>query len=127
MNVDKTKRMFNDELPFWREHIRCIRENVSDNMADLAQYYYYKRLLSYYMDIVGQNSKSANKLANIIKSDKNEIKRVYSNSNNIVSTGDRARMKLFMFNHRLYGKVFSVYENMIVPIKARMRRMKNEV
>lgn len=126
MNVDKTHRMFRDELPFWREHIKCIRENVSSDMADLAQYYYYRRLMSYYMDIIEQNPQSAYKIADMIKSDKNEIKRIYSKSNNIVSKGDRARMGLFLFNHRLYRKCFSVYENMIVPVKARLRSGKNE-
>jgi glycosyltransferase involved in cell wall biosynthesis len=127
MNINKTQRMFRDELPFWQEHIKCIRENVSDYMGDLAQCYYYKRLMSYYMEIVGGDHKSACKLADMIKSDKTQIKRICSKSNNIVSKGDRVRIKLFVFNHVLYRECFARFENIIVPIKAKMRRRKNNV
>jgi hypothetical protein len=105
--------MFEDELPFWREHIKCIRENVSDNMADLAAYYYYRRLLVYYVDTVD------NRLAEMVKSDKREIKRIYSKEKNIVSSGDRARMKLFTICPWLYLKTVKLYDKVIVPIKQR--------
>ena len=38
MNASRAERMFGDELPFWREHIACIRKMVSPKMADLAAY-----------------------------------------------------------------------------------------
>ena len=52
MNVTKGERMFWDEIPFWREHISYIRENVSDTMGDLAAYYFWRRLLFYYIDMM---------------------------------------------------------------------------
>lgn len=40
MNVNRTERMFGDEIPFWREHIAYIRQHVSDQMGDMAAYYF---------------------------------------------------------------------------------------
>ncbi len=50
MNAARGDRMFRDEIPFWREHIACIREMVSPQMADLAGYHFQRRLLFYYVD-----------------------------------------------------------------------------
>jgi glycosyltransferase involved in cell wall biosynthesis len=113
MNVAKTERMFNDELPFWREHIKCIRDNVSDKMADLAEYYFYRRLLFYYIDTADK------RIVEMIKSDKLEEKRIYSKANNIVSNGDRVRMNLFLFSPWVYRKVNALYGKIIVPMKNR--------
>ena len=50
MNVSRGVRMFQDELPFWREHIALIRASVSEEMADFASYHFWRRLLFYYID-----------------------------------------------------------------------------
>jgi hypothetical protein len=121
MNENKNERMFKDELPFWREHIGFIRSNVSENMADLAAYYYYRRLLSYYINMVDKNPAGACKISNIVKKDKGEISRIYSN-NNMVSRGDRARMKLFLFNNGIYRVFNSGYDKLIVAAKNKYRR-----
>jgi glycosyltransferase involved in cell wall biosynthesis len=117
MNVAKPERMFKDELPFWREHIAYIRDNVSPDMADLASYYYYRRLLFYYIDMSDKCPESALKLADMIKSDKNNIIRVYSKDNNTVSRGDRARMRLFMINPKIYALTVKIYEKVIIPLR----------
>jgi glycosyltransferase involved in cell wall biosynthesis len=113
MNVAKTERMFKDEIPFWREHIDYIRDNVSDDMADLAVYYFYRRLLCYYIDTADK------RLVEIIKADKLEEKRIYSKENNIVSKGDRMRMNLFLFSPCVYRAINILYEMIIVPMKNR--------
>jgi glycosyltransferase involved in cell wall biosynthesis len=113
MNVDKTQRMFRDELPFWQEHIKCIRENVSDYMADLAAYYYYRRLLFYYVDT---NNKG---IADLVKHDLTKVKMIYSKEKNIVSRGDRARMNLFLISPKLYLNIVKLYNKVIVPVRQR--------
>jgi hypothetical protein len=113
MNVDKTQRMFKDELPFWREHIKCIRENVSDYMGDLAAYYYYRRLLFYYVDT---NNKG---IADLVKHDLHEVKRIYSKEKNIVSRGDRARMNIFLTSPKLYLNIVKFYDKVIIPTRQR--------
>lgn len=121
MNVGRAERMFRDELPFWREHIAYIREHVSDQMGDFAAYHYYRRLLFYYMDWRGEAKQVrgdyAERIAEELKSNRDEIKRIYRNS--FVSTGDRARMRLALASPKLYYCVTKGYENMIIPLRNR--------
>ena len=116
MNVSRGERMFKDEIPFWREHISHIRENVSDKLADLAAYHFWRRLLFYYIDMKSNSHKEyAKRLVAEIKSDKTEISRVYKGG--IVAKGDKARMKLFMVNPSLYAFVVRLYERVIIPVR----------
>ena len=117
MNVARGERMFKDEIPFWREHISHIRENVSNEFADLAAYYFWRRLLFYFIDMKNSNNEEyAKKLVQEIMSDKLEILRVYGTS--MVAKGDKARMKLFMASPLMYSFVVKLYEKIIIPMRA---------
>lgn len=121
MNVSRGERMFNDELPFWREHIALIGASVSKEMADFASYHFWRRLLFYYMDFKNAQKTGdqtaeayANRLVREIKQDTSEIKRVYQNRD--VSGGDRARMRLFLFSPLLYAAVVRFYEKFVIRV-----------
>lgn len=116
MNVSRGERMFRDEIPFWREHITCIRELVSDEMADLASYHFWRRLLFYYIDMKNSNCDAfAKRLVNEIRADRQELLRVYQS--NLVSKGDQVRMKLFLCSPSLYAIAVRLYENVIIPFR----------
>lgn len=116
MNVSRGERMFRDEIPFWREHIACIRELVSDEMADLASYHFWRRLLFYYIDMKNSNCDAfAKRLVNEIRADRQELLRVYQS--NLVSKGDQVRMKLFLCSPSLYAIAVRLYENVIIPFR----------
>lgn len=123
MNVSKGERMFRDEIPFWREHIACIRDMVSDEMADLAAYHFWRRLLFYYIDMKkagGENEKYARKLIDEIKSDRAEIDRVYKGG--IVSKGDMARMRLFRLSPQAYATTVRLYDSVIIPLRQGIKK-----
>lgn len=122
MNVSRGARMFQDELPFWREHIALIGEQVSKEMADFASYHFWRRLLFYYVDFknAAKNgdkaaAQYAKRLVGELRHDKAQIKRVYAGS--AVSGGDRVRMKLFLFCPALYASAVRLYEKFVIPIK----------
>lgn len=118
MNVTKGERMFWDEIPFWREHISYIRENVSDTMGDLAAYYFWRRLLFYYIDMLqaGKQGKAyAKRLVSEVRADRLEINQIYHSA--IVSKGDFARMKLFMFCPPLYALTVKLYNKIVIPLR----------
>lgn len=122
MNVSRGERMFKDELPFWREHIALIGEQVSKEMADFASYHFWRRLLFYYIDFKNAEKKGdkaamqyAKRLVGELRHDKTQIKRVYGGG--MVSGGDRARMKLFLFCPALYALTVRLYEKFVIPIK----------
>lgn len=118
MNVTKGERMFWDEIPFWREHISYIRETVSDTMGDLAAYYFWRRLLFYYIDMMqaGKQGKAyAKRLVSEVRVDRMEIDKVYHSA--IVSKGDFARMKLFLFSPLLYAWTVQLYNKIVIPLR----------
>lgn len=121
MNVKRGERMFQDELPFWREHIVFIREHVSEKMGDFAAYHYYRRLLFYYIDWKNETKQVrgdyAKRIAEELKCNRKEIQRIYSND--FVSAGDRARMKLALASPGLYSCVTKGYEKVIIPLRSR--------
>ena len=121
MNVKRGERMFQDELPFWREHISYIREQVSEELGDYAAYYYYRRLLFYYMDWMKEEKHSrgdyAKQIADELKENRQEILRVYRRE--FVAIGDRARMKLALVSPALYSHVTKGYEKVIIPLRSR--------
>ncbi len=116
MNASRAERMFGDELPFWREHIACIRKMVSPKMADLAAYAFERRLLFYYIDAHRQkNNETAARLAAEVRADREEMDRIYASG--IVSRGDRLRRKLFLFSPALYALVVRWYEKLVIPLR----------
>ncbi len=116
MNASRAERMFGDELPFWREHIACIREMVSPRMADLAAYAFQRRLLFYYMDARNSNHReTALRLVTEIKADKDEMDRIYASG--IVARGDRLRRRLFLFSPGLYALAVQLYEKLVIPLR----------
>ena len=121
MNETKSKRMFRDEIPFWREHITYIKNNISDEMGNLAAYYFWRRLLSYYLDLSArQETKAAAKrLANMMQSEATVIRQVYAKVHR--SNGDLIRMKLFLYSPLGYRIENGFYARIIVPIKRKAK------
>lgn len=116
MNEKRNERMFRDEIPFWREHISCIRQMVSQQMADLAGYHFQRRLLFYYVDARNaKNKEAASGLVAEIKKDKVEMDRIYDSG--MVSRGDRMRRKLFFLSPSVYAAVVWLYDRIVVPLR----------
>lgn len=119
MNVKRGERMFRDEIPFWKEHIEHIRNSVSEEMGDYAAYYFYRRLLQYYLDLNknAQTKKEAEKLAQMMRKEKEVIQRVYATVYG--AKGDVVRMKLFLQSPFWYGKISRAYEDYVIPLRSR--------
>lgn len=117
MNAARGARMFRDEIPFWREHIVCIRENVSIAMGDLAAYYFWRRLLSYYLELSAKRETrtDAKRLSGMMRKEAAEIRRIYMNAYG--GRGDVMRMRLFLYSPLLYRVVNRVYARTVVAIK----------
>ncbi len=124
MNVTKSERMFRDEIPFWRAHISYIRTNVSETMGDLAAYYFWRRLLSYYLDLSAcqKTRTDAKRLAKMMRSEKVAIRQVYAKVHR--SKGDLFRMSMFLRSPLGYCIANRVYARIIVPIKRKAKGQK---
>jgi len=117
MNGSSGERMLKDEIPFWREHIECIQETGETELADKAKYYFYKRLVGYYllMDAEKTMQPYANAILHELQKDRKTIKRVYENS--FVKRSDQYRMRLILTVPRLYSFVEGIYQRWVIPFR----------
>ena len=118
MNTKMFDRRFNEELPYLEERIEYFKELGMIDFHAKAIYYYYRRLLTYYMDFKNKKmSEAADKIAAKIKIDRVRIKKIYSSY--FAKKGEQARMKLFLISPSLFYIVVKVYDKIIVPSKSR--------
>ena len=119
MNEKNVDRMFDDEIPFWQEHIDCIRSLVSDEMGDKAAYRFYRRLLFYYIDLKSdkRNKNYAGKIVKELRNCGQDIKRIYKKS--YIPKGDKIRMKTMLMCPSLYYALVVLYDKFIIPIKSK--------
>lgn len=121
METYDEKRMFRDELPFFKEQIAYLREQGLGELADKAAYHYYRRLMIYYLDCRKDAIMrgAAVKLGKLVKQEHKEIKRVYKSD--FIKRGDRVRMQIMLYSPELYYRFAICYENIVVRIKRKCR------
>ena len=118
MNQGLADRRFGDEIPFWREQIRQFEAVGKKEIAKKAEYYFYRRMLFYYLDFKERKmTKAAKHLAEMLRNEKGHILEVYDND--FVATGDKVRMRLLLACPGLYYFVVKIYDKVIIPIRQR--------
>lgn len=116
MNVRLADRRFNHELPFWEEQAEVLTAHNFENLSNMSRYYYYRRLLSYYEDFRNRKmNEDAGKLYRKMKDARQSI--IYIMEMPFGNSGDRMRMKLFLFCPGLYFLFSKLYSKILVPIK----------
>lgn len=116
MNVKLAERRFQDEIPFWKEQIGYLYGLGEEELAKKASYRFYRRLLDYYLDFRNRKMKdAAKKLEQILKSEKDEVKRIYQND--FIPVGDKMRMKLALVTLPGYYGVVRLYDKFVIPLR----------
>lgn len=121
MSIRDGERMLNDEIPFWRQQAECLKERGYAILADKSKYYFYRRLLFYFIDYKSDknNTKYADKIVEELRKDKAEIKRVYRQE--YVATGDKFRMFMMRISASGYYMINNLYEKCVIPLKRKVR------
>jgi len=118
MNQGLADRRFHDEIPFWQEQAQMFRNAGRNELAGKAEYYFYRRMLFYYLDFKERKMKgAARQLAAMLQSEKGHISQIYGSD--FVKTKDRVRMKLFLTCPNLYHAVVKIYDKVIIPMRQR--------
>lgn len=118
MNQGLADRRFGDEIPFWREQVRLFREKGKEELAQKAEYYFYRRMLFYYLDFKDRKmGEAAKHLAGMLQEEKTHISEIYAND--FAAEGDRVRMKLFLCCPGLYSLIVKIYDKVIIPLRQR--------
>lgn len=116
MNQGLADRRFRDEIPFWREQIRMLADAGRNELSKKAEYYFYRRMLFYYLDFKERNMKeAAGRLAAMMKEERCHIREIYGNT--FVKAGDKVRMRLFLGSPGLYAMTVKIYDKIIIPMR----------
>jgi len=116
MNEGLRERRFQDEIPFWREQAQCLKEAGFSELSEKAAYYFYRRMLFYYVDFRDRKMKAAGaEMAGLLRGEKGEIKRIYRKG--FVAPGDRVRMRLALLWPGLYYRIVKIYDKYIIPLR----------
>ena len=120
-NKKKGERRLAIEVPVWKEQIEYLQANGYAEIAEKAAYHFYRQMLFYFIGFKMANEKKAAKRAiEIVKAEKNAIKKTYHHQ--WVKTGDKARMKTFLFWPQLYYLLVRLDEKTLIPIRARFQK-----
>lgn len=120
MNHKIGERRLKYEVPTWKDQIEFLKNKGYDELSDKAAYYFYRRMLFYFIELrLWKQNKYADKLAKMLKSEKALIRRIYRNS--WVKTGDKVRVRIFLFWPSLYYYTVRLYDKFVLPIRLKGR------
>lgn len=116
MNEQVRERRFRDEIPFWREQIECLRQSGFSELSEKAAYYFYRRLLFYYVDFRDRKMKAAGaETVKLLREEKDEIRQIYRKE--FAASGDKVRMELALLWPQGYYGIVKIYDKLIVPLR----------
>ena len=124
MNQKLVERRTRDELPFWQEHMRILRENDFEKQAEQAEFFYYRRLL-YYEDDTRHNPDLAEsaKIFEKMVTDSRKRALTLAGKTDCARTGDRLRVAMFALSPGLYHAFADMYEKTVVRFRQRLAKM----
>lgn len=116
MNSQLHERRFGDEIPFLKEQIGYLYGLGWKELAQKADYQFYRRMLFYYVDFRNRKMpKSAKDLMEQMREEKEEIHKIYGLD--FVKTGDKVRMKLALAAPGVYYALVRIYDKVIIPLR----------
>lgn len=125
MNTQINPRTFTDHIPAYYEKTKFLKELGRQDLADIHDYFFYKRLLLFYSRLEKENipEKDAflKDLERIIRADKDRYKKVFGCPD--ADPRDYKKMKLFLKSPALYSLWIRLEERVVVPLKVRVKRI----
>lgn len=116
MNERLRERRFQDEIPFWKEQIRYLKEADFVELSEKAAHQFYRKMVFYYVDFRNRRMKEAGReLIGLLRGEREKIDEVYGKA--FVPAGDRVRMRLALFWPELYYLLVLVYDRFIIPLR----------
>lgn len=116
MNQKVGERRFSHEIPAWREQAEYLEKQGLKELSEKAKYYFYRKMLFYYLDfrMAGQTA-LADRMASMLKKEKEEIKAVYQKS--WTALGDRLRIRMMLLSPGMYYRIARWYDQYLIPLR----------
>lgn len=127
MNAHIYSRLFTDLIPCYREKTGFLKEIGRQDLADVHDYFFYKRMLIFYNEMNKQlfpeKKEYLGMLTGIIKDTlggRENYERIYSRG--AAAPNERRKLALFLKSPGLYRFVMLINEKFILPVKLKIHK-----
>lgn len=125
MNTQINPRTFTDQIPAYYEKTKFLKELGRQDLADIHDYFLYKRLLLFYNQLYWSDlpDKDAylEQIVQIIQEHKDNYAKAYSCP--IADPRDYKKMQLFLKSPSGYRCKIRLEERVIIPLKVKVKRI----
>ncbi|MDR0220144.1 MAG: glycosyltransferase [Lachnospiraceae bacterium] len=106
------------DVPILREQIAYVHFCGFHESADKAAYSFYRRTLFWFINFQrGRRKALVKQLVPMLRGERQTIKEIYRHP--WVKTGDRVRMRVFLFWPRLYYILVKYYDRYVIPVRTK--------
>ena len=125
MNTQINPRTFTDQIPAYYEKTEFLKELGRQDLADIHDYLFYKRLLLFYNRLEKTDSPDRDRfleqLTHIIRENSDCYEKAYHCP--IADPRDYKKMKLFLKSPARYSRRIHLEERVIIPIKVKVKEI----
>lgn len=123
MNAQINSRTFTDQIPMYYEKTKFLKALGRQDLADIHDYFFYKRLLFFYSQLeksdIPDKERFMNQLTQIIRENRDNYARAYACP--IADPRDYKKMKLFLKSPQQYSRKVRLEKQVIIPIKSKIK------
>lgn len=123
MNTQINPRTFTDQIPAYYEKTKFLKELGRQDLADIHDYFFYKRLLLFYTRLektsIRERDKFLAQITQIIRDNREHYARAYNCS--VADPRDYKKMKLFLKSPKRYSRRMRLEESVMIPLKAKIK------
>ena len=123
MNTQINPRTFTDQIPAYYEKTEFLKKMGRQDLADIHDYFFYKRLLLFYSRLeklnIPDRDKFMEQLTQIIRDNREHYARAYSCP--VADSRDYKKMKLFLKSPARYSRRIRWEEQVVIPLKVKVK------
>ncbi len=129
MNTQINPRTFTDQIPAYYEKTKFLKELGREDLADIHDYFFYKRLLLFYDRLQKSNASGKEQyleqITQVIRDNREHYARAYHCP--VADPRDYEKMKLFLKSPARYRRRIRWEEQVVIPLKVAAKRCLNHM
>lgn len=129
MNAQINSHTFTDQIPTYYEKTEFLGSLGREDLADIHDYFFYKRLLQFYVQVyhadMPERSSYLEQLTQIIQDNREHYGKAYGCA--VADPRDYRKMKLFLRSPKWYLRRIRLEERVIIPLKVKVKAVLRKV
>ena len=125
MNTHVNLRTFTDQIPAYYEKTAFLKQMGREDLADIHDYFFYKRLLLFYSWVEQENGADREKFLRLLTQEIQKNKDCYAKAFTCSEADPRdyRKMKLFLKSPARYSRRVRLEKRWIIPLKAKVKEI----